>query len=74
MAVTFPLVASILAAFCKWQSLELCRLTKDVRQEPYGESLGREVSAKTLKSLTVSFRTNMDELEEEENGQNIVGF
>ena len=49
-------------------------LTKDVRQQPYGESLGREVSAKTLKSLTVSFRTNMYVLQKEEDRQNIVGF
>ena len=74
MAVIFPFVASIVAAFCKWQCLELSRLIKDFRQEPYGESLGREVSAKTLKSLTVSFRTNMEVLEKEEDGQNIVGF
>ena len=74
MAVTFPLVASIVAAFCKWQFLELSEFDEDVQQELYGESLGREVSAKTLKSLTVSFRTNLNVLEKEENGQNIVGF
>ena len=76
MAVTFPLVASIAAAFCKWQSLKLARCDFGPFNRSFtGESLGREVSAKTLKSLTVWFRRNRNVLEiEVEKRKTIVGF
>ena len=74
MAVTFPLVASIVAAFCKWQSLELCRSNKGRSTGALRGVFGPRSERKDSEVAHCVVSDEYGYIRERREGQNIVGF